>query len=317
MQGPPGKLADSRLSEQHRAGIWFVAYRYKSAFFYDSDRPFPLTKEIGVIRLVYLPNPFPDGAGVEASTNLTTLKSDNVFAPSVAAAQKFLPELTIETLRKARRTSIFHTPIPTRLGERDCWVVGDRVLVRGPRWIYTLEIYWDDPAQAAEPQRVLILTKLGTTKKWVWNQPFIFYHEEKLYRTQYQIKNLKLTSISFREYIPTIEEIVAFEPPLSNVSPAATVAEYLNGFLITWKAKELPTRLKSSSSEEFQHLIIAIEKGILYLDLASKRKKDVAQAQIEAGQTPNTDLIHLYDQRMAILNAILVSVKHELVDRTR
>lgn len=105
------------------------------------------------------------------------------------------------------------------------------------------------------------------------------------------------------------------------------IVRLMNGVLIEWKAKILPEFLQKSSPIQLTYLSVKLEKSLLKYDWLIKETNDLvadnarqvlAQRQAAPAKKAFEDALkmaHIWEERKAILIAILASVKQAAPQR--
>lgn len=337
LEESPTEAELARLKEWDRAGVMCRVAHVKRGLRRELPRFLPSLDEArdcgyvdGPVRMAYLPLP---GKGIVPVMNLASIRGggNNPLEPGLVwwmdlgYMKKWIPGLTLDALKEARRKSAFHRPVRARIGKLDCWAICETLRYGKPYGrCATAEIYPDDPngpAAPGKPAYVLVLawTREGKRVKRDMKLPFSF--RGGLYRLlEVKREGGRLVSLAADEWTPDIDDVISGKTGfLVKVMPHAQAISYLNDFLLTWKTKGLPDRLRTASVEDLGEFAIRLEKSMLRYDMASKRSKDAAQVKLAKGESADSDLriARLFDQRQVLLRAILISTRKALAVRRR
>jgi hypothetical protein len=110
---------------------------------------------------------------------------------------------------------------------------------------------------------------------------------------------------------------------LASLPPSASAiienARWRTRILLQAKTSTLPTLLKNNAAQQLQALLIKTEQAVLNCTHEADLAKNRAQQAVENGSDPSKDREWslVYNEHLAVLNAIVAAIKEELANRQR
>lgn len=116
---------------------------------------------------------------------------------------------------------------------------------------------------------------------------------------------------------PRIEELAEIQT--TDVTRGAEYIRWRTGVLLQAKTRTLPKLLKGNATQQLQELFIKVEQAVLNCSHEADLAKNRAQQAVEKGGDPAKDREWslIYNEHLAVLNAILAALKEELANRLR
>lgn len=179
------------------------------------------------------------------------------------------------------------------------------------------EIYLEEPDGKTQPAETLQLAKCLASGLWQATPQYL-WKTKVLCRVTAVIENGKPVRSEATEVkeLPLAEFL---EIPPGDMAKGAEYVRWRTRILLQAKTRALPALLTKQPTTQLQDLLIAAEQAALNSSHETDLAKNRAQQAVEKGLDPAKDREWslVFNEHLAVLNAILAALKEEIANRNR
>lgn len=182
------------------------------------------------------------------------------------------------------------------------------------------EIFTSEPNSTTTPVEKVIIARRISADHWRATSCYLA-KTPTLCIASAIIENGKPVRAEIREVKePPLEDFLDItHSPSTDLEKKKEFVRWRTGVLLQSKNYTLPRLLKDGTNERLQGLLTRTEKAILDYSHAADQAKNSAQLAVERNVDPSVgrEFSLLFNERLAVLNAILKAIKEELANRAR